>query len=88
MATSITTRIIKIGNSRGIRIPKAVLDQVPLGDEVQLDVLEKQVVIRPAVAPRQGWEEQYRRMAEQADDRLIDPDTGPVSTWDQEEWQW
>ncbi len=68
--------------------PKAVFDQVPLGDEVQLEVQEKQVVIRPAVTPRQGWEEQFRLMAEHGDDRLLDADLGPLSTWDKEEWQW
>jgi antitoxin MazE len=88
MATVITTRIIKIGNSRGIRIPKAVFDQVPLGDEVQLEIQEKQVINCPAVTPRQGWEEQFRLMAEHGDDRLLDADLGPPSTWDKEEWQW
>jgi antitoxin MazE len=88
MATAITTRIIKIGNSRGIRIPKAIFAQVPLGDQVLLEVQEKQVIIRPAAAPRQGWEEQFRLMAEQGDDRLLDPAAGPMSSWDEEEWQW
>jgi antitoxin MazE len=88
MATAITTRIIKIGNSRGVRIPKAVFDQVPLGDEVQLEVQDKQVVIRPAAMPRQGWDEQFRLMAKHGDDCLLDAHAGPQSSWDEEEWQW
>jgi antitoxin MazE len=51
-----TTRIVKIGNPQGIRIPKVLLDQSGLGEEVDLAVQEAQIVIRSAECPRQGWE--------------------------------
>lgn len=61
------TRIIAIGNSQGIRIPKVLLEQSGRGEEVELEVHDSQLVIRPAERPRQGWDEAFRAMAEQAD---------------------
>ena len=83
----IRTRIVKVGNSRGIRLSKVVLDQAGFGDEVEMQVEEGQVVIRPARRPREGWAEQFRLMAERGDDRLLD-DGGPSTTWDNTEWEW
>ena len=54
MSTVFKTRIVKIGNSNGIRIPKLVLDQLGLGEEVELVVEEHQLAIRPIRRPRQG----------------------------------
>ena len=89
MNTSIRTRIIKIGNSQGIRIPRLLLEQSGLHDEVELVLDEAQLVIRPIPNPRDGWEEQFRLMAEQGDDALLDPETMPSLTiWDEEEWTW
>ena len=69
------TRIIKIGNSQGIRIPKLLLEQSRLGEEVELEVRDSQIVIRPAGSrPRQGCEEAFRAMSERGDDRLLDDD--------------
>jgi antitoxin MazE len=50
------TRIIKIGNSQGIRIPKILLEQSGLSTEVELEVQDAQIVIRSAERPRQGWD--------------------------------
>jgi antitoxin MazE len=82
------TRIIAIGNSQGIRIPKVLLEQSGLGEEVELEVRDSQIVIRPAERPRQGWEEAFCAMAEQADDRLLDEDVSAQTDWDMTEWQW
>lgn len=76
----VRTRIIKIGNSRGIRIPKALLEHAGLREEVELEAQQNQVVIRAAGKPRQGWEEAFRAMAEHGDDQLVDEDlTGQTS---------
>ncbi len=72
MSATVRTHIIKIGNSQGIRIPKLLLDQLGLGDEVEIEVQGKQLVIRPTRSPRQGWNEQFQVMAAQGDDRLLD----------------
>ena len=82
------TRIIKIGNSKGIRIPKVLLEQTDLEEEVDLQVEEGRIVIRARESPRRGWDEAFRSMAEHGDDRLIDDVPGGLSEWDEREWQW
>jgi antitoxin MazE len=82
----IRTQIVRIGNSRGIRIPKPLIDQVGLGTEIEISVHRDRLIIRSASRPRQGWEEQFRAMAEHGDDRLIDEVTG--TRWDESEWKW
>jgi len=82
------TRIIKIGNSQGIRIPKVLLEQSGLSTEVELEVQDAQIVIRAAQRPRQGWEEAFRTMAQHQDDRLLDRDLTGQTHWDEDEWQW
>ena len=82
------TRIIKIGNSQGVRIPKALLEQSGLSTEVELEVQDTQIVIRSVKRPRQGWEEAFRAMAKHQDDRLLDPDLTGQIRWDEDEWQW
>jgi antitoxin MazE len=86
MVAGVKTRVIKIGNSQGIRIPKLLLDQLNLGEEVELEVQDNQLVVRSASSTRQGWQEQFRTMAEQGDDRLLDDDSS-LTSWD-EDWQW
>jgi antitoxin MazE len=81
-------RIIKIGNSQGIRIPKVLLEQSGLGAEVEIEVQDAQIIIRPVERPRQAWEEALRSMAEHADDQLLDEDVPGQSRWDEAEWQW
>jgi antitoxin MazE len=81
-------RIIKIGNSQGLRIPRLVLEQLDLKDEVELEIQDKQLIIRPLRARRRGWEEQFQAMAATGDDQLLDEDVPSLSTWDDEEWKW
>ena len=69
------TRIVRIGNSRGIRIPKPLLDQVGLEDEVELRVVENGIVIEAVRAPRAGWAEAAKRVHELGEDRLLDEPT-------------
>ena len=81
------TRIVKIGNSQGIRIPKPVLEQTGLEGEVEIEVQEHSVVISRADRPRRNWDDAFRSMAEQGDDRPLD---APLTTsrWDEDEWEW
>ena len=55
--------LVQIGNSRGVRIPKAFLEQAGLRDEIEIEVRGSQVVIRPANHPRAGWDESFATMA-------------------------
>lgn len=86
MNTTIRSKIVKIGNSRGIRIPRLLLEQAGLSDEVDLVVKGNTLVIQGVHSPRQGWRVQFAAMAEQGDDRLLDP--VEMTQWDEEEWTW
>jgi antitoxin MazE len=88
MATTVKTRIIKIGNSQGIRIPKLLLDQSGLGEEVELELDQNRIVIRPAHRARYNWEEQFSVMAERKDDKVLDGDQALPTAWDEDEWEW
>ncbi|MDQ3007810.1 MAG: AbrB/MazE/SpoVT family DNA-binding domain-containing protein [Chloroflexota bacterium] len=80
------TQVVKIGNSRGIRIPKLMIDQVGLGSEVEIAVQKGQLIIRPVNTPRNGWDERFEAMAKESDDQLLD---APAPTkWDTTEWEW
>ena len=80
------TRIVRIGNSRGIRVPKVLLDQAQLPDEVELHAEPGRLVVQGAQRPRAGWAQAARAMAEARHDTLLDP---PLSTrFDREEWKW
>jgi len=87
MGTGTKARIVKIGNSQGIRIPKLLLDQTDIGEEVELEVKDGQIVIRQARTPRFGWDDQFAEMARNDDDRLLDSDAID-SKWDSDEWEW
>jgi antitoxin MazE len=84
----IKSRIVKIGNSQGIRIPKLLLEQTSLGDEVELVLEEDHIIVRPILRVRQGWEEAFKAMGEQGDDALLDSEALVSSDWDEEEWEW
>jgi antitoxin MazE len=79
-------RLVRIGNSRGIRLPKPLIEEVGLEDEVELRVREGTIVISPVNGPRAGWDEAARAMHERDEDGLL---ATPVPTrFDEEEWQW
>lgn len=82
------TNIVRIGNSRGIRIPKALLEECRLGSTVDLVVENGNLVIRPAQTPRLGWDDAFHRMAERGDDDLLDQEASRASEWDDTEWEW
>lgn len=63
--------VIKIGNSKGIRLSKTLIEKYNIKDTVEL-VLEKgQIVIKPTKSPRKGWEKVFAEMAENGDDKLF-----------------
>jgi antitoxin MazE len=80
------TRIVRIGNSRGIRVPKVLLDQAQLPDDVELHAEPGRLIVQGVRRPRTGWVEAARAMAEARHDLLLD---APFPTrFDQEEWEW
>jgi antitoxin MazE len=81
-------RIVKIGNSQGVRIPKLLLERSNLTEEVELEAQDHQIIIRSTRHPRQNWESLFRHMAEQGDDELLDKNLSAQTSWDEDEWQW
>ena len=86
MSTAIRTRIVKIGNSQGVRIPKLLLEQSGIHTEVEIELDGDHLTIRQARHPRAGWEQAFAEMAQNHDDRLVDEFT--TTEWDQVEWEW
>lgn len=82
------TRIVRIGNSQGVRIPKPLLEQTGLRGEVEITAEDGSLVIRPVKKPRDGWDTAFREMARRGDDKLIDDVAPSLSSWDEEEWEW
>ena len=80
------TRIVRIGNSRGIRIPKTLLDEANLPDEVELHVQPGGLVVQGVRRPRSGWAAAAKRMRARRDDRALDEAT--ATKFDREEWEW
>ncbi|MGO9145797.1 MAG: AbrB/MazE/SpoVT family DNA-binding domain-containing protein [Desulfomonilia bacterium] len=82
------SRIIKIGNSRGIRLPKPLIEQTGLKEEVEIQVEGNRLIIAPVVRPRALWSESFQKMASKNDDALLDGDVQVPTTWDEEDWEW
>jgi antitoxin MazE len=79
--------IIKIGNSKGLRIPKAFLEQCGMKDIVNLTVEDHTLIIKPYKEVRKGWDEAFQRMSANKDDVLLD-DALIHHSWDEEDWEW
>jgi antitoxin MazE len=84
--TTITAEIISIGNSKGLRIPKAIREQVGLEGKVTLTVKDNALMIRPKRKPREGWDAAFKRNAS-LDDLLLIPD-GLQNEFDEKDWTW
>jgi len=86
MTNVVKAKIIRIGNSQGVRLPKIWLDQLNLGPEVEMAMQSDKIVIRPALRPRQDWDKQFAAMAQAGDNRLLD--TAVPTSFDKDEWEW
>ena len=78
-------RLVRIGNSRGVRLPKAVIDQAALADVVELEVENQRVIISAHRLPRAGWTEAARDLASHSQG-LLDPAT--PTRFEEAEWRW
>ncbi len=85
--STIKTKIIRIGNSRGIRIPKVILDQCHINDEVELETKEDCLIIKSPHSARDGWGAAFRKMHENHEDALVIDDS-LTNEFDEEEWEW
>lgn len=80
------TRIVRIGNSRGVRIPKPLLAQAGLGEEVELRVEAGAIRIESISAPLVGWADAAESLAPLEGGGLLDQST--ATRFDEEEWEW
>jgi len=80
-------RVIKIGNSHGLRIPKPILEQTGIINDVEIEVEKNTIIIRPVKNAREGWDSAFKIMGQKGDDKPI-IDEAISNSWDEEEWQW
>ena len=83
--------IIKIGNSKGIRLKKSILERYDIRDKVELIFEKGRIIMKPVTIPRQGWEDAFKKMNENGDDGLLIPDVfedemGEDSAEDDQGW--
>lgn len=81
------TKIIRIGNSQGIRIPKSLLDGSGLKDDVELVRADDGLLLRPVHAPRHGWDAAFSGVTQSDLAEFLSVPT-TLSTWDDTEWTW
>ena len=81
------TRIVRIGNSQGVRIPKPLLEQAGIEEDVELILEEGAIIIRNLPQPRQGWAESFRSISASGDDLQLLEEMGG-NRFDDEEWDW
>jgi len=79
--------IIQIGNSQGIRLPKAVISQCGFKDIIEAEIKDGKLILSPIQEPRKGWREAFEAMAKAGDDELIDPELFGLQS-DDDEWTW
>ncbi len=77
--------IIKIGNSKGLRLPKTILDRYKITDKVELILEKGHIILRPIAEPRKGWDTAFQRMHENGDDQLLINDVFEEENF--EEWE-
>lgn len=83
------TKLIRIGNSQGVRIPKPIIEEIGLSKEIEMILEKNQIILRSSKNTREGWEKSFRKMAKADDDQLLDKEAIEGSSqWDKTEWTW
>lgn len=65
------TSIIKIGNSKGLRLSKTILEKYNIKDKVELILERGHIILKPIATPRKNWEKAFKEMNENGDDSLL-----------------
>lgn len=83
------TKLVRIGNSQGVRIPKYVIEETGLSKDIEMILEENQVILRSSGENRSDWDHSFEQMAQNCDDYLLDQETvEKPGTWDETEWTW
>jgi antitoxin MazE len=78
--------VVQIGNSKGIRLPKKILEQCEMNDKIEMEVVDKEIILKAIKnKPREGWNEKFRVMAENGDDKLL---IDEIIGLDMQNWEW
>lgn len=65
------TSIIKIGNSKGLRLSKTILDKYNIKDKVEIILEMGQIILKPIATPRKNWETAFEKMNKEGDDKML-----------------
>ncbi len=78
--------VIPIGNSRGIRIPKSILQQLNIEENLELEIHDKGILLKPVIKkPRENWEKAFKDMHNNGDDKIIIDDFDEQADF---QWEW
>ena len=84
---SVKLKVVQIGNSQGIRLPKPLLEQCGIRKEVEVEAIEGVIVLRPIKKKhRKGWDEAFSEMSKHGDDKLLMAECS--TEFDESDWQW
>mgnify|MGYP006286234199 FL=1 len=85
--STVKAKVVRIGNSKGIRIPKTILEQCHINDEVELETRDDCLIIKSPHSVRENWETRFKEMRKNEDDVMfVKEDVS--KEWDEEEWEW
>ena len=83
------TTLIRIGNSQGVRIPKAIIDQAQLEDkELEFKIIDEGLLIQPVKKPREGWGKQFDKIPQSQELSSAEWKWLDASLVDEEDWEW
>ncbi len=83
------TTLIRIGNSQGIRIPKAVIEQARLENkQLEFKIIDDGLLIQPVKNNREGWKEQFDKALESQESSKADQEWLDAPLVDEEDWEW
>jgi len=78
-------KVIRIGNSKGIRIPAYILKECNIKEKIRLEVKDSKIIITPMDKPRKNWDKKFKEMKNNREDKLIISDNVGL---DAEDWEW
>jgi antitoxin MazE len=88
----VKAKLVRVGNSRGVRLPKSVIEQAGLTTDVEISVEHNCIIIQPAKKkkPRADWEQRFKKaIAKHGPPQPMDPDWEFMpNEFDEKEWTW
>ncbi|MDD5601035.1 MAG: AbrB/MazE/SpoVT family DNA-binding domain-containing protein [Actinomycetota bacterium] len=78
------TNLIKIGNSKGIRINSNIIKECELSSEVEINVVDKKIIIEAVKEPRANWNKGFKKMHKNKEDVLLISDNNAFD----KDWEW